>query len=69
MPPAPGDAVSMQITEVIGPNDTRAPLSSLKKAMKAGVKELLDRKNFKVILMENGPADGNVLPGRFLFAI
>ena len=57
------------MTEIIDPKDPRATLPEMTAAMKKEIKNLLDRGTFKVILKEDIPPDGNVLPGRFVLAI
>lgn len=57
------------LTEVLDPRDERTSLPEMTEAKKTEIRSLLDRGTFKVILKEDIPPDGNVLPGRFVLAI
>ena len=57
------------LTETITPRDPRSYSPEMTAAKKAEIKSLLDRGTFKVILQEELPPDGNILPGRFVVAI
>lgn len=50
-------------------NDPRASSSRITVAEQAELKGLMQRGTLKVILREEIPADGNVLPGRFVLII
>ena len=67
---SPGDDDDcVHLTEVIHPNDPRATSSDMSQAKRDEIRGLLDRGTFSVILREEVPPDGNVLPGRFVLAI
>ena len=57
------------LTEIITPGDPRSYSPEMTAAKKAEIKSLLDRGTFKVILQEELPPDGHILPGRFVLAI
>ena len=59
----------VHLTEIITRGDPRAYSPEMNAAKKAEIKNLLERGTFKVILKEELPPDGNVLPGRFVLAI
>ena len=57
------------MTEIIDPTDDRATSKEMQAAKKLEIKNLLERGTFRVLLKEEIPQDGNVLPGRFVLAI
>lgn len=57
------------LTEYINAKDPRATSRAMTDAKKAEIRNLLKRGTFKVILKEDIPPDGNVLPGRFVLTI
>ena len=57
------------LTEIITRGDPRAYSPEMIAAKKAAIKNLLERGTFKVILKEELPPDGNILPGRFVLSI
>ena len=57
------------LTEVISPTDPRAYSPQMTAAKRKEIMSLMRRGTFKVILKEEIPPDGNVLPGRFVLAI
>ena len=57
------------LTEVLTPNDPRSSSSRMTDAKRAEIKGLLERGTFKVILREEIPPNGNVLPGRFVLSL
>ncbi len=63
------DAHFVHLTEIIDPNDPRANLKRMSRAKRDEIKGLLERGTFSIILREEVPPDGNVLPGRFVLAI
>jgi len=56
-------------TEVLLKSDPRAKSPEMSEAIKKEVHGLFEKGTFKVILREEVPNDGNVLPGRFVLAI
>ncbi len=63
------EEIIVHLTEIIDPNDPRASSKQMSQAKRKEIKGLLDRGTFSIILRERVPPDGNVLPGRFDFAI
>ena len=59
----------VHLTEIIPLGDPRAYSAEMTAAKKAEIRSLLERKTFKVILKEELPTNGNILPGRFVLAI
>lgn len=59
----------VHLTEVLNPRDERASSAGMMKAKKKEIANLMERGTFRVILKEDIPRDGNVLPGRFVLAI
>ena len=57
------------LTEVLNPNDPRSSSSRMTDAKRAEIKGIMERGTFKVILREEIPPNGNVLPGRFVLSI
>ena len=57
------------LTEIIENSDPRANSKEMENAKAKEIRNLLSRGTFKVILKEDIPPDGNVLPGRFVLAI
>lgn len=63
------DAEDIYLTEVLDREDPREHSKQMDEAKREEINNLLDRRTFKVILTEDVPQDGNVLPGRFVLAI
>ena len=59
----------VHLTEVLKPNYPRASSFRMTKAKGAEIMGLLDRRTFKVVLREEIPPNGHVLPGRFVLSI
>ena len=59
----------MFLTEILDRTDPRANSAKMTEAKKKEIKNLLDRGTFKVILKEDIPHDGNILPGRFVLTL
>lgn len=57
------------LTEVIRDKDPRSSSKEMPEAKRREIRGLLERGTFKVILREDIPEDGNVLPGRFVPSI
>ena len=57
------------MTEILHPTDPRAQCPEMTKAKKEEIRNLLRRNKFKIILKKDVPPDGNILPGRFVFAV
>ena len=66
---ANADAEDIYLTEVLNRDDPRGHSKQMEEAKREEIKNLLDRGTFKIILTEDVPQDGNVLPGRFVLAI
>ena len=67
---SPGDEDDcVHLTEVIHSKDPRATSRDMSQAKRDEIRGFLDRGTFSVILREEVPPDGNVLPGRFVLAI
>lgn len=56
-------------TEVLLKSDPGSKSKEMSEAIKKEVRGLFERGTFKVILREEVPMDGNVLPGRFVLSI
>ncbi len=59
----------VNLTEIIDPNDPRASSKLMSQVKRKEINGLIERETFNIILRERAPPDGNVLPGRFDFAI
>ena len=59
----------VHLTEIITRGDPRAYYPEMTAAKKAEIKNPLERGTFKVILKDELPPDGNILPGCFVLAI
>lgn len=66
---SPDEEDWIHLTEVLDPDDDRAIGKEMDDAKKNEIKNLLEKGTFKVILKEEIPHDGNVLPGRFILVI
>lgn len=66
---SPNLSDDIYLTEILHPTDPRASSPEMTEAKKKEIKELLRRGTFKVILKQDVPPDGNVLPGRFVLSI
>jgi len=65
----PPEDESVYMTEIIDVNDPRSCSKKMDDAKRSEIRNLLQRGTFKVILREELPPDGNILPGRFVLAI
>ena len=63
------DADDVFLTEIITKKDPRPKSKEMTEAKKTEIRNLLKRGTFKVVLKEDVPPDGNVLPGRFVLAL
>ena len=59
----------IHLTEILQGDDPRASSTEMSEAKRKEIKGLLDRGTFRIILGEDIPPDGNVLPGRFVLAV
>ena len=59
----------VHLTEITTRGDPRAYSPQMTATKKAEIKNLLERGTFKVILKEEIPPDGNILPGRFVLSV
>lgn len=66
---SPKDEKMILFTDIIQPNDPRAPGKEVSAPKKKELRGLLQRGTFKVILGKKIPPDANVLPGRFVLAL
>ena len=63
------DESDIHLTEILQSDDPRTRSAEMSEAKRREIKGLLDRGTFKIILREDIPTDGNVLPGRFVLAV
>ena len=59
----------IHLTEILQGDGPRANSREMSEAKRKEIKGLLDRSTFKIILREDIPPDGNVLPRRFVLAV
>lgn len=57
------------LTEILDVGDPRVSSKEMNDAKRKEITNLINRGTFKIILKEEIPPDGNVLPGRFVLAI
>ena len=62
------DEEETYLTEILNRDDSREYSKQMDKAKSEEIKSLLDRGTFKVILTDDVPKDGNVLPSTFVLA-
>lgn len=65
----PATEEEIYMTEVISPNDPRATCDEMTEAKRKETRDLLRRKTFKAVLMEDIPPNANLIPGRFVLAV
>ena len=63
------DENDIHLTEILQSDDPRKSSAEMSEAKRREIKGLLDPGTFKIILREDIPPDGNVLPGRFVLAV
>jgi len=63
------EMTAFSLLEDINESDPRSKSPKMSEAIKKEVRGLFDKGTFKIILREEVPTDGNILPGRFVLAI